>query len=122
MTSASATFAGPQYYNDCIGPLWFDPFAADLVQRFPERPPGDVLEIACGTGLVTKRLRERLKSQSWLNDAYINVAVNDGVVELWGFVVSADQHRALRALVEETEGVTQVEDKLAVAGPLRGGV
>jgi SAM-dependent methyltransferase len=60
MASASATFAGPQYYNDCIGPLWFDPFAADLVRRLPERPPGDVLEIACGTGLVTKRLRERL--------------------------------------------------------------
>lgn len=60
MVSASATFTGPQYYNDCIGPLWFDPFAADLVQRLPERPPGDVLEIACGTGLVTKRLRERL--------------------------------------------------------------
>lgn len=60
MASASATFSGPQYYNDCIGPLWFDPFAADLVRRLPERPPGDVLEIACGTGLVTKRLRERL--------------------------------------------------------------
>jgi hypothetical protein len=43
-------------------------------------------------------------------------------VELLGFVVSAVQHRALRALVEETEGVTRVEDKLAVAGPLRGGV
>lgn len=60
MVSASASFTGPQYYNDCIGPIWFDPFAADLVQRLPERPPGDVLEIACGTGLVTRRLRERL--------------------------------------------------------------
>src|SRR5687767_5168417 len=60
MVSASATFTGPQYYNDCMGPIWFDPFAADLVQRLPVRPPGDVLEIACGTGLVTKRLRERL--------------------------------------------------------------
>ena len=26
-------------------------------------------------------LRDRFKSQSWLNDAYMNVAVNDGVVE-----------------------------------------
>jgi CBS-domain-containing membrane protein len=69
-----------------------------------------------------KTLRDRFKSQSWLNDAYINVAVNDGVVELWGLVVSADQHRALRALVEETPGVTRVEERLTVAGPLRGGV
>jgi osmotically-inducible protein OsmY len=69
-----------------------------------------------------KTLRDRFKSQSWLNDAYINVAVNDGVVELWGLVVSDDQHRALRTLVEETDGVKQVEDRLTVAGPLRGGV
>ncbi|TMG80020.1 MAG: methyltransferase domain-containing protein [Betaproteobacteria bacterium] len=62
MVTASATFSGPQYYNDCLGPVWFDSFAADLVQRLPERPAGDVLEIACGTGLVTRRLRERLTS------------------------------------------------------------
>jgi len=60
VADASVTFSGPQYYDDCVGPVWFDPFAADLVQRFPERPAGDVLEIACGTGLVTRRLRERL--------------------------------------------------------------
>ncbi len=60
MVSASASFTGPEYYDNCIGPIWFDPFAADLVQRLPELPPGDVLEIACGTGLVTRRLRERL--------------------------------------------------------------
>lgn len=60
MVSASSSFTGPEYYNDCIGPIWFDPFAADLVRRLPERPPGDVLEIACGTGIVTRKLRERI--------------------------------------------------------------
>lgn len=60
MVSASASFTGPQYYDDCMGPVLLDPFAADLAQRLPERPPGDVLEIACGTGLVTRKLRERL--------------------------------------------------------------
>jgi len=59
---APSGFTEPAYYNDCIGPLWFDPFAADLVRRLPSRPPGDVLEIACGTGLVTRRLRERVDS------------------------------------------------------------
>lgn len=59
---APSGFTGPAYYNDCIGPLWFDPFAADLVRRLPNRPPGDILEIACGTGLVTRRLRERVDS------------------------------------------------------------
>jgi SAM-dependent methyltransferase len=37
-----------------------EPFAADLARRLPQHPSGDVLEIACGTGLVTRRLRERL--------------------------------------------------------------
>ena len=60
MVSASLSFTGPQYYNDLLGPILFDPFAADLVRRLPARPPGDVLEIACGTGLVTRRIRERL--------------------------------------------------------------
>jgi CBS domain-containing protein len=72
--------------------------------------------------VLHERLRDRLRSQSWLNDGHINVAVNDGVVELWGLVVSADQHRALRALVEGTEGVRRLEDHLAVGGPLRGGI
>jgi SAM-dependent methyltransferase len=60
MVSASATFKGPEYYDNCLGPIWFDPFAADLVQRLRKKPPGNVLEIACGTGLVTRRLREHV--------------------------------------------------------------
>lgn len=60
MVSASATFTGPEYYDNCLGPIWFDPFAADLVQRLRKKPPGNVLEIACGTGLVTRRLREHV--------------------------------------------------------------
>ena len=69
-----------------------------------------------------KTLHDRIRTQSWINDSYTNLIVNDGVVELWGFVVTTDQHNALRALVEETDGVRQVEDNLSVAGPLRGGI
>jgi CBS domain-containing protein len=69
-----------------------------------------------------KALRDRIRTLPWINDSYINLTVNDGVVELWGFVVSTDQRNALRALVEETEGVNRVEDRLSLPGPLRGGV
>lgn len=62
MVDPKASFTGsiPEYYDSCLGPAWFEPFAADLAQRLAARPPGDVLEIACGTGLLTRRLRERL--------------------------------------------------------------
>ena len=54
------TASMPEYYDRCLGLPLFDPFAADLVQRLPARPDGDVLEVACGTGVVTRRLRARL--------------------------------------------------------------
>ena len=51
-----------------------------------------------------------------MNDSYVIVAVHDGVVDLGGFVETADQHNALSALVEATEGVRGVDDKVVVGG------
>jgi CBS domain-containing protein len=93
----------------------------DLVRALSQAKPSST-PAELDNAALHMTLRDRFKSQSWLNDAYINVAVNDGVVELWGLVVSDDQHRALRTLVEETPGVRRVEDRLTMAGPLRGGV
>ena len=64
-------------------------------------------------------LHERIRTQPWINQSYISVSVNDGVVELWGVVDTADQHSALRALVEETDGVSRVEDKISVGIPFQ---
>jgi len=62
MVDARADFSGsvPEYYDTCLGPAWFDGFAADLARRLSSKPAGDVLEIACGTGMLTRHLRERL--------------------------------------------------------------
>src|SRR5262245_24171947 len=64
MVDLKADFTGsiPEYYDRCLGPAWFEALAEDLARRLPDRPPGDVLELACGTGIVTRRLRERLDS------------------------------------------------------------
>ena len=50
----------PEYYDNYLGPSKFDAAGAELARRLPAHPPGDVLEVACGTGLVTRRIRERL--------------------------------------------------------------
>lgn len=58
--AAPTDFTGPQFYDDFMGPVQFGPFAADLAGRIPTDVRGKVLEIACGTGLVTRELRRRL--------------------------------------------------------------
>ena len=62
MVDTAANFGGsiPEYYDRILGAAQFEAFAADLVRRVPVRPKGDVLELACGTGIVTRRLRERV--------------------------------------------------------------
>lgn len=71
--------------------------------------------------MLHKALHERIRAQPWINESCISVTVDDGVVELWGFVDTVDQRSALRALVEETVGVGRVEDKMSVGVPLKAG-
>jgi SAM-dependent methyltransferase len=79
MVDPGANYGGtiPEYYDTCLGPAWFDAFAVDLAQRLPARVAGDVLEIACGTGLVTRRLREHIDPASRLFASDISKAMLD---------------------------------------------
>jgi ubiquinone/menaquinone biosynthesis C-methylase UbiE len=83
MPSANAAFVGsiPENYDRYLGPVLFEPFAADLAERVSARVPanGKVLELACGTGIVTRRLRDRLPDTvqivaTDLNEAMMNHA------------------------------------------------
>src|SRR5829696_2125341 len=55
-------FAGsiPQIYERYLVPLIFEPYAADLALRTVGRHPSRVLEIAAGTGVVTRHLAKML--------------------------------------------------------------
>lgn len=51
-------FAGsiPEIYDKYLVPLIFEPYAIDLAQRLAPLPLTNVLELAAGTGVVTRRL------------------------------------------------------------------
>ena len=46
----------PEAYDRWLGPAVFQPFAADLPRRVAARRPQRVLELAAGTGIVTREL------------------------------------------------------------------
>jgi ubiquinone/menaquinone biosynthesis C-methylase UbiE len=50
----------PENYDRHLGPILFEPYARDLAARLRAKPGDRVLEIACGTGIVTRRLREAM--------------------------------------------------------------
>lgn len=62
MLEADKVFAGsiPENYDRYMVPLIFAPFAADLARRAAALMPIDVLEIAAGTGAVTREMIPRL--------------------------------------------------------------
>ncbi|HKB07582.1 MAG TPA: methyltransferase domain-containing protein [Candidatus Polarisedimenticolia bacterium] len=62
MTDINARFIGsiPENYDRHLGPVLFEPYARDLARRLDLKAGGRVLEIACGTGIVTRHLLDRL--------------------------------------------------------------
>ncbi|MGE3987374.1 CBS domain-containing protein [Pseudorhodoplanes sp.] len=57
---------------------------------------------------------DRLSAQPWSHPSIVNPIVTDGMVDLWGMVLSPTERNAVRVLVEETPGVRGVNDHLAV--------
>lgn len=54
----------PQIYDRYLVPLIFESYAADLAARVARREPSRVLEVAAGTGVVTRQLTEHLPSSA----------------------------------------------------------
>jgi SAM-dependent methyltransferase len=74
MTDQSAHFTGsiPANYDSGLGPHLFVDFAADLARRVVAANPGRVLEIAAGTGIVTRLLRDALPGSTRLIASDLN--------------------------------------------------
>jgi ubiquinone/menaquinone biosynthesis C-methylase UbiE len=74
MTEVNARFAGsvPEAYHAHLGPMFFAPYAADLAKRLKLPRASAVLEIAAGTGIVTRRLLDTLESDARLVASDLN--------------------------------------------------
>ncbi len=72
-----ANFGGsiPEVYDAIMGPAQFEAYGAELAARL--KSSGDVLEIACGTGRVTRHLRDRLDRKLKLVASDISPAMLD---------------------------------------------
>jgi ubiquinone/menaquinone biosynthesis C-methylase UbiE len=72
-----AAFVGtiPANYDRYLGPLLFHRFADDLAARLPGTSGMRVLEVACGTGIVTERLARRLAGRGTLVATDLNEAM-----------------------------------------------
>lgn len=59
-------------YDNYLGAFLFEPYAADLVSRIEFTGGSNILELACGTGIVTQRLVSHLSASDELTATDIN--------------------------------------------------
>jgi ubiquinone/menaquinone biosynthesis C-methylase UbiE len=77
VTTKHTAFVGsiPENYDRYLGPCLFEPYAADIAKRVNVFEGGSVLEIACGTGVATRHLRESLPKSATLVASDLNEAM-----------------------------------------------
>ena len=66
MSSSDSPFSGsvPALYERLMVPMIFDPYARDLARRSRALAPASVLELAAGTGVVTRYLADDLAPEA----------------------------------------------------------
>jgi SAM-dependent methyltransferase len=58
MINTDTAFTGsvPELYTRYVGPMFFEPYAAELAARLSGMTSGRLLETACGTGILTRAI------------------------------------------------------------------
>jgi ubiquinone/menaquinone biosynthesis C-methylase UbiE len=75
--SQSSAFVGsiPQTYHRFLGPLLFEGYAQDITRRLRPREGERILELACGTGIVTRPIAQSLPPGAALTATDLNEAM-----------------------------------------------
>jgi len=79
MANTDLAFTGsvPELYTRHMGPMLFEPFAEHIASCVETMPVHDLLETACGTGIVTRALRQRLPEPATIIATDLNQAMLD---------------------------------------------
>src|SRR5690349_17726254 len=62
----------PGWYDRVLAPFWFAPSAREMAARVAALQPRRVLEIACGTGILSGQLRHTLPDATALTATDLN--------------------------------------------------
>jgi ubiquinone/menaquinone biosynthesis C-methylase UbiE len=79
MTTTDKVFAGsiPEIYDRLLVPLIFETYARDLAVRVTRVAPGNVLETAAGTGVLTRAMASQLPAGASITVTDLNAPMLD---------------------------------------------
>ena len=79
MADIDSNFSGsiPEVYDSHLVPILFEPYADNLADRIARTNPTDVLELAGGTGVVSRTLSPRLAAET----GYVVTDLNPAMLE-----------------------------------------
>ncbi|WP_298885317.1 CBS domain-containing protein [uncultured Bradyrhizobium sp.] len=83
---------------------------ANLLQAIASARPK--LEISLPDSAIRKRFFEEIRKQPWAHTFNLNVTVQNGVLDIWGFAPSRAERTAIRVAAEAIPGVVTVNDHL----------
>lgn len=74
MADLASRFTGsiPEHYDQALGPHIFEDYADEIAARVAALEPKAVLELAAGTGIVSRKLRDRLPAEVALTVSDLN--------------------------------------------------
>ena len=85
---------------------------ANLIQVVASARPD--LDISLPNSMIRQKLLGDLKKESSAHTRSLNVTVTNGIVDLWGFVDSGEERKAIRVRAENIPGVVTVNDHLLI--------
>ena len=85
---------------------------ASLAPHAPAPAPTD--------GVIRERLMAELERQKWAPLGWLNIVVQNGVVELWGTITDERERRALIVAAQNIPGVKDVHDHVVWIEPTSG--